>query len=233
MPVIPPPQTNEAAVATAMQPPPIAQYTPPGSPLKTASPIPLNRHMPMKNLPAIPRANSVAEAQAQRQAYQPPNIVPGEMVYYRRKAGNDEDLAFVLKMQNKSFSLRVAANNNVFTEINSVDYYDHTEEHPQMTGDPMAGHHSYGTFRRTPFGKMVLELVARMTGQGLTDSPAFPATPSSVKLEEDLKNLGDSTAQALLGLGAEVEELKKQLATLNEALTPKQPPAEPKKPNGK
>jgi len=199
--VMPPPAIPTAPFTPQTTPP----ATPPHSPLKTAAPMPINKSMPMKNLPAIPRANSVTEAQALRQNYNPPLITPGEAVYYRRKNGNEECIAWVMRCLNKSFTLMVAQNSNVMTEVNSVDYYDHTDENPSITGDPMAGHHSYGTFRRTPYGKQLLDLVARQVGsQPLASEGADPG----------VKALGDKMSAAFIGLSDEVELLKLQCADI-------------------
>lgn len=176
--------------------------TPPPSPLVTAAKAFINKNVPMNNLPPIPRNNSTAEANAQRQDYQPPKFFPGEMVFYRKKGTGTENLAWVLAEQNKSFTLAVAENNNVIREVKSVDYWDHTDPKPEATGDPMAGHHVYGTFRRTIFGKKVMAMMA-----DLTDGIQLPEANNDQA--ELIRTINDKTSDALLGMMTEIEEFKK------------------------
>jgi len=198
--------------------------TPPPSPLQTASKVFVNKNVPMHNLPAIPRNTSTVEANASRQTYTPPRFDPGEMVFYRKKGTGTECLAWVLKEQNKSFTLAVAENNNVIREISSVDYWDHTDPNPEETGDPMAGHHIYGTFRRTVFGKKVLALLSSLNGgQVPADAGDFA---------EAIKSINDKTSEALLGMMTELEEFKKsmqeEVAKLRAQIEPKPKAETPK-----
>lgn len=198
-------------MSVAAQPPITPPNTPPGRPrFSTAAALPpQNKSAPMRNLPPIPRATSVAEAQSIRnEHYVPPEMMPGEVVFYRRKSVNDETLAMIVNQQNKSFSMYVFGTNNIMTLVNSVDYWDHTEADPQQTGDPMAGHHSNGTFRRSPFGKVVLELFGKLAGQ-------------SLEKDNKLETMNTSFTAALVELTEQLDALKERLAAV-EATAKKQ-----------
>lgn len=199
--------TLETQKAEATRP-----LSPPLSPLKTASKPFVNRNMPMKNLPAIPRNNSVAEANALRLRWSPPELIPGEVVFYRRKSSNDEQIGWVTKSVNKSFTVSVLSNNNVVQEVSSVDYYDHNDP---KNGDPMAGHHAFGTIRRTAFGAKVIELLARITETGFNGLIKNDQTQA-------MEALNNNTTQALLGMSGEVDELRAKVEAL-EAMLQKQP----------
>lgn len=119
------------------------------------------KHGPMRNLPAINRTMTTVEAEQRRQVWQPPNVVHGEFVFYRRAQGNDEVAAWVIRSTNKTFHLIVAAPNYTLAEKTSVAYYDHTEANPELTGDPKAAWNNNGTFRRTEFGMKLANMIAK------------------------------------------------------------------------
>lgn len=119
---------------------------------------------PMVGLPPISKHNTVAESQAQRQSWTPPTIIPGEVVFYR-PSGNghsNEFPAIITRQSNKTWSMLVSKPNYVFEEKSSVEYWDHTEADPRLTGDPHAPHNNNGTFRRTEFSLMLSRFVDKI-----------------------------------------------------------------------
>lgn len=119
---------------------------------------------PMVGLPPISKHNTVAESQAQRQSWTPPTIIPGEVVFYR-PSGNghsNEFPAIITRQSNKTWSMLVSKPNYVFEEKSSVEYWDHTEADPRLTGDPHAPHNNNGTFRRTEFSLMLSGFVDKI-----------------------------------------------------------------------
>lgn len=151
---------------------------------------------PMRGLPAIPKLTTPSEAEQRRNQFQFPDMVPGEPVFYRRKAdgSNMEEIAWYQKSYNKTATLTVARIGYVIEEKSSVSYWDHTEADPAATGDPKAPHNNNGTFRRTSFGKVLGEIIAKLGGG---ETFGVDANNNSAILRQELINLRE-----------EVEKLK-------------------------
>lgn len=159
-------------------------------------------HAPMRGLPSISPTMTTAEAQAKRQTWPPPNIIPGEFVFYREKNQNNECIAWVIASSNKTWKLTVLKANYSGIEKTSVAYYDHTDPDCNATGDPMAPWNNNGTFRRSMFGKMVADLLERQA-----QPPQIP------QLVQDLLSVQQQ----------QIVELQAQIKAINERNTPKTP----------
>lgn len=153
---------------------------------------------PMMGLPPIPKHNTVAEAQSQRQTWVAPKVIPGETVFYR-PAGNgkqNEFPAIITRQLNKTFSLLVSQPNQTFREVGSVAYWDHTEDDPKETGDPHAPHNNNGTFRRTDFGNFLSSLLDNLGS--LPDMAAelvtIRAELDKIKAEMKRRGSGESSS---------------------------------------
>ncbi len=127
-------------------------------------------YAPMKGIPPIPRNMTPTESNAKRLDWQPPKILPGEIVFWRRFGSGEEVVAIAHGTKNKTWTLTVM---NVGIK-EGVCYYDHMGD--PAKNDPKACHSAPGTFRRTVFGQVVEKLLA---GQG--------TVPDNVSMIEGLK----------------------------------------------
>lgn len=89
-------------------------------------------------------------------------MIFGEPVFYRPQGKPNELPAVLLKQSNNTFSMLVSQPGYTFKELSSVAYWDHTEEKPELTGDPMAPHNNNGTFRRTEFSHLLTSIIDNM-----------------------------------------------------------------------
>lgn len=159
-----------------------------------------DKYEPMRQLPAISRTMTTVEAQQRRMQWQPPNIIPGEFVFYRPSAGgdNNECCAFVLGFSNKTFKLKTFPNNKPHGEKSSVAYYDHTEADPTLTSDPMAPWNNNGTFRRSVFGKLLADMIIAKDGTTLAGiRQELAELQELVKPLLEAKAVHDETVQRL------------------------------------
>lgn len=111
-------------------------------------------YSPMKGMSPIPRNITPAEANARRLNWQPPKVLPGEIVFWRRFGSNEEVAAIIHGSKNMTWSMTVM---NGIGVKDGVSYYDHTGD--PAKNDPRACHSAPGTFRRTVFGHVVEKLL--------------------------------------------------------------------------
>lgn len=116
---------------------------------------------PMRSLPAIPKTMTPSEAEQKRLNFEFPDMIPGEPVFYRRKAdgGNSEDIGWFQKAYGRTATISIARPGYTIEEKTSVGYWDHTESNPVLSGDPKAPFNNNGTFRRTEFGKRMAAVI--------------------------------------------------------------------------
>ena len=115
---------------------------------------------PMRGLPLLIKKLSINEAQVKKRDWVPPNVIAGEVVFYRKHGTPEEFFGIVSGAINKTWTVWVFRPGQGIEERKNVSYYDHTG--PEEKNDPYGAHNSNGTFRRTIFGQTV-ERVLNLT----------------------------------------------------------------------
>ncbi len=133
---------------------------------------------PMRGLPVLIKKLSINEAQVKKRDWIPPNVIAGEVVFYRKHGTPEEFFGIVSGAINKTWTVWYFRPGQGIEERKNVSYYDHTGSEDK--NDPYGPHNSNGTFRRTIFGQTV-ERVLNMTISKVDSTSEIEAIKSQLE----------------------------------------------------
>jgi hypothetical protein len=119
---------------------------------------------------AVSSGLSQDDAQKIRQDYVLPPILPGETVFYLPKQSTQEQIAIFIRRMGQTALIELS--NGI--QVKSVCHHDHlATPEDKVFNDPWAAFNTYGTFRRSEFGKMLVDFVKSL--------PTLPANAALVR----------------------------------------------------